>query len=322
MFTTALGQLTDQYQSVSGAVDTSTTPEVKYIYGDLDTGSRLMEMVYPNGRKLHYGYDGNALDEAIGRVDFLADDNGSGGVGDHDVDYSYLGLSTIVGQAQGNGITETTTLNTFGEVGEIKYANGDTTTDNFQYGYDNNGNVLYELNGVNANFSQLFSYDNLNRLTTYQRGTLNSGHTSITTDNTLAGSSQSWDLDALGNQTSVTTDGTAKDNTVNDQNQLTANGSSDLAYDKDGNTTTDENGDTDVYNAWNGLVAIKNSGGTTLTAYTYNADGQRITQTASGTTTDFYLSTQDQIIEERQSGVVTAQNIFNIDYRQRSAAAG
>ena len=111
------------------------------------------------------------------------------------------------------------------------------------------------MNGVSANFSQLFSYDNLNRLTSYQRGILNSGHTSITTDNTLAGSSQSWNLNAVGNQTSVTTDGTAKDNTVDSQNQLTANGSSTLAYDKDGNTTTDENGDTDVYNAWNQLVA-------------------------------------------------------------------
>ena len=114
-------------------------------------------------------------DDAIGRVDFLADDNGSGGVGSHYVDYSYLGLSTIVGQAQGNGITETTTLNTFWRSqGEINYAIGDTTTDNFQYGYDNNGNVLYELNGVNANFSQLFNYDDLNRLSSYQRGTLNS----------------------------------------------------------------------------------------------------------------------------------------------------
>ena len=91
---------------------------------------------------------------------------------------------------------------------------------------------------------------------------------------------------------------------VNSQNQLTVNGSeTNLAYDKDGNTTTDENGDTDVYNAWNGLVAIKNSGGTTLVSYTYNADGQHITQTASSTTTDFYLTTQDQIIEERQSSI-------------------
>ncbi len=31
-----LGQLTNQYQSVSGAVDTSTTPQVQYVYYDRD----------------------------------------------------------------------------------------------------------------------------------------------------------------------------------------------------------------------------------------------------------------------------------------------
>ena len=81
-----------------------------------------------------------------------------------------------------------------------------------------------------------FLYDDLNRLTSYKPRHAQFGHTSITTDYYSPGSSQSWDLDAVGNQTCVTTDGTAKDNTVNDQNQLTANGSSDLAYDKRGNS--------------------------------------------------------------------------------------
>jgi RHS repeat-associated protein len=37
-------------------------------------------------------------------------------------------------------------------------------------------------------------------------------------------------------------------------------------------------------------------------------------QTASGTTTTFYLSSADQIIEERQGSTVTDQNIWNIDF--------
>jgi hypothetical protein len=40
-------------------------------------------MIYPNGRILHMGYDNNALDTAFGRVDYLADDNGSGAAGSH-----------------------------------------------------------------------------------------------------------------------------------------------------------------------------------------------------------------------------------------------
>jgi hypothetical protein len=84
-----LGQLTGEYQSHGGAVDTETTPEVQYGYSDLSSGSRMVSMTYPNGRILHYGYDGNTLDDAIGRVDYLADDDGSGGAGAHLVDYFY-----------------------------------------------------------------------------------------------------------------------------------------------------------------------------------------------------------------------------------------
>ena len=61
-------------------------------------------MTYPNGRILHYGY-ASGIDDSISRVSFLADDNGSGGVGSHLVDYSYLGLGTIVQQADANGIS-------------------------------------------------------------------------------------------------------------------------------------------------------------------------------------------------------------------------
>lgn len=311
-----LGQLTSQYQSVSGPVNTSTTPHVGYVYSDPNNGSRLTEMIYPNGRLLYYGYDGNALDNAIGRVDYLADATTAGTVGAHDVDYQYLGLSTIVGQAQGDGVTETTTLNALGEISEIAYVNTTrgTSTDDFQYGYDRDANVLYEANGVNSNFSQLFSYDSLSRLASFQRGTLNADKTSITTVNPLAGSSQSWNLDAVGNQSSVTTDGVQTNNAVNDQNQLTANGSAGLAYDSNGNTTRDADGDTYVWDAWNRLVAVKHPAGTTLVSYTYNANGGRIIQVASGVSATFYLSGQGQVIEERQGSTVTAQNVWNIDY--------
>jgi RHS repeat-associated protein len=117
-------------------------------------------------------------------------------------------------------------------------------------------------------------------------------------------------LDAVGNQTATTTDGTPTSKTQNSKNELTGVGSSTLVYDNNGNTTTDENGDTFTYDAWNRMVT--DSAGTT--DYSYDANSRRITQTASGTTTTFYISSQDQIIEERQGSVVTAQNVWSIDY--------
>ena len=61
-------------------------------------------MTYPNVRILHFGRDDNALYTAIGRVDYLADDNGSGGIGSHLVDYLYMGTGTMVQQADANGV--------------------------------------------------------------------------------------------------------------------------------------------------------------------------------------------------------------------------
>ena len=62
-----LGQLTGEYQSVSGAVNTSTTPEVQYAYSDPDIGSRMTSMTYPNGRVVDSVYN-SGIDNAIGRV--------------------------------------------------------------------------------------------------------------------------------------------------------------------------------------------------------------------------------------------------------------
>lgn len=212
-----LGQLTAEYQSHSGSVNTSTTPEVQYVYSDPSNGSRLMEMIYPNGRILHYGYNNNAVDNAIGRVDYLADDDGSGNVGAHLQDEQYLGLDTLVSQADGNGITLTylqqpgdtqisdesnggdqyTGLNQFGQVVDQNWVNTSTgaSTDRFQYAYDADGNVLYENNLVDPSLSELFhanstssgddstAYDPLNRVTNFERGTLTaSGNNGSTLD--------------------------------------------------------------------------------------------------------------------------------------------
>ena len=75
----------------------------------------------------------------------------------------------------------------------------------------------------------------------------------------------SWNLNAVGDQTSTTTNSTTTTNTTNSQNQLTGFGTATLAYDNDGNTTTDENGHTLTYDALNRLVLVSN-GATSLSS--------------------------------------------------------
>jgi YD repeat-containing protein len=92
-----LGQLTGEYQEQGGAVNTSTSPEVQYVYTEMSGGqdnSRLTQMIYPNGRKVDYVYN-TGLDTTISRLSAIADDN-SGIPGTILEGYSYLGLNTIV----------------------------------------------------------------------------------------------------------------------------------------------------------------------------------------------------------------------------------
>jgi len=146
-------------------------------------------------------------------------------------------METKDGAGTGDAGDQYTGLDRFGRVDDQRWINTatSTATDRFQYGYDRDGNVLYKNNLVKSSFSELYhanssasgdnntAYDNLNRITGFRRGTLSSsannsgGLDTVSTLNSNSKSSQSFTLDAVGNQTSVTTDGTAQTNTVNSQ---------------------------------------------------------------------------------------------------------
>jgi RHS repeat-associated protein len=282
--------------------------------------SRQTSITYPNGKVLNYNYN-TGLDSNISRLSSLSDTSGTL------ESYSYLGLATVVkrshsqlaidltyikqsSESNGDAGDQYTGLDRFGRVVDQRWINTSTstTTDRFQYGYDRDGNPLYRSNLVNTAFSELYhangagnGYNNLNELVAFARGTLNG------TNDTISSPSHSitWSLDAEGNFSSTTTDGgSAVNNTFNKQNEETATGSSTLAFDKNGNLTTDDQGHTLVYDAWNRLVAVKN-GSTTLVSYKYDGLGRRIVENP-GTARDLYYSANWQVLEERYNGGSTA----------------
>jgi RHS repeat-associated protein len=259
------------------------------------------------------------VDSTISRLSSLSDNSGTL------ESYAYLGLGTVVKRAHpqpnvdltyitaggsGDGGDQYTGLDRFGRVVEQKWYNNTTatTTDDFKYGYDRDSNVLWRTNEINHNFDELYhangssnGYDNLNQLVAFARGTLNAGHDTISSPS----HSITYSLDAEGNFSSTTTDGgSAVSNTFNKQNEETAAGSSTLAFDANGDLTTDDQGHTLVYDAWNRLVAVKN-GATTLVSYKYDALGRRIVENP-GTVNDLYYDAAWQILEERSNGVSTA----------------
>ena len=130
----------------------------------------------------------------------------------------------VSGASNGDAGDMYTGLDRFGRVVDQLWATADTvssgtggdtlgtTTDEFQYGYDNNSNVLYKNNMVHSADSELYhanssspgdnstAYELLNQLTTLCPGTLSaSGNNGTTLDTvTTASTTNRWSLDALG----------------------------------------------------------------------------------------------------------------------------
>src|SRR5205823_13998410 len=91
--------------------------------------------------------------------------------------YKYLGLGTVLERDHPeSGVNGIVTLDRFGRVADQDWYNTGTSSsvDEYGYGYDRDSNRTYRENLVDAVFSELYSYDGLNQLTDFQRGTLNS----------------------------------------------------------------------------------------------------------------------------------------------------
>ena len=347
------GQVTGEWQSHSGAVNTSNPPQVQYNYtygSNSSTGqtySRLTSMTYPNGRQLDFVYN-SGLDSNISRVSGLSDDSGTG-AGNIE-SYSYLGLGTIVQRNRPNGVNLTLArLNTsegtgdggdqyigldrFGRVVDQRWTtSGGTAADRFQYGYDQGGNVLYKNNLVFSLASELYhpngtgnglGYDALNRMVSFTRGTLTASNGTLDTvtvanqDTNLPQHTETWNLDVLGNWTgnsAITIDGTNQNRSVDSRNRYTAVGGNSVTSDNIGNIVQDETGLKYVYDIWNRVVKVENSSGGVLETYTYDAFGRRITETPNGQTTKDLYFDGSKVIEEQQAGTTTNQYVWGLGY--------
>ncbi len=199
-------------------------------------------MTYPNGRILNFNYAAG-LDDSISRLTSISD----GAVTLES--YSYLGLSIVVKRAHpqpgvdltyikqtaepnGDAGDQYTGLDRFGRVVDQRWivtANG-THTDRFKYGMDRDSDRLYRDNSVNASFGELYhangpsnAYDQWNQLTDSRRGALSDTNADGIPDTiTSPTRTQGWAFDALGNWSTLTSDGTPQNRTHNQQNEITS----------------------------------------------------------------------------------------------------
>jgi YD repeat-containing protein len=246
----------------------------------------------------------SGLNGSISRLSGLSDSTGTL------ESYSYLGYGTVVtrghpqpgvdltyvkqgAEADADAGDKYTGLDRFGRVVDqrwIKTGNG-THTDRFGYGYDRDSNRTYRDNLVNTAFGELYTYDGLNQLASFDRGTLNTNKDGISG---TPSRTQAWDYDALGNWDGLTTNGSTQTRSANRQNEVTSvSGATTPANDANGNLTGDEAGKQYVYDAWDRLVTVKDAGGATLGTFAYDGLNRRVSATAGSTSTSSHSRTRD-----------------------------
>jgi RHS repeat-associated protein len=299
-----LGMLDKEYQEHEGAQDANTL-YVQYLFDTTASGGKYTRALrpssvrYPNGRLVHFTYGAtDSVADVLHRLDALQDDSG-GSPGMVLASYKYLGLGTIVSEDYEQPDVRLESFfnsvyggwDRFGRVIDQRWYDYGATAerDRFTYGYDRASNRTYRENTVASAKDEYYSYDDIQRLVTFDRGDLNAGKTAISGTPVKE---EDWGLDMTGNwtdfvqKTSGTTD-LNQDRAHNAVNELTGITESvgtawiDPVQDRAGNLTTLpkpsslSTGLTCTWDAWNRLVEVK-QGAVVMGRYEYDALGRRV----------------------------------------------
>lgn len=336
------GLVANEAQELGGAV-VAASPKVVYAYADGASNGfaahlRLASITYPNGTAVHHGYASAAgLDRAANRIQWLAPN--SAGTSRY-AEFTYAGSGRLAKQAYptagglavdlGTGTARFNATDRFARPTSLRWMVGTAVRDGQAHTYDRANNRLSRdllWDAAPITFDEFVTYDQLDRLSAFRRGTLASNAIAAT----AATSTQGWTLDVVGNWRQFTQDadgagaGTALSQTrahnrVNEidtddtdsntpGNSLAGTGVDwvDPIYDKAGSMTRTPMpgaGGTAhdyVYDAWNRLVQVK-AGATAVASMRYDGLGRRVQYVAHGAvtwTTRFIYDSRGQEIEVR-----------------------
>ena len=261
---------------------------ITYTY---DIPNRKVTKTYPGGRSITEEYD---LRQRMTGIKENAN---------YVVTLDYNNNDYLTQRAYGNG---TSTSFAYDVLNRLVQLTDNPGVANVQMTYDAVGNMLSKKDLLRPTKSEAYTYDALNRLASFKQGQMTTG---VEIPNPLK--QVQYNLDALGNRTTMTVNGTTTNYTANNMNAYTAVTGMTLQYDDNGNMTSDGT-HTYQYNYNNRLISVDN--GTTAT-YKYDALNRRIQKVVVEpveTTTNYYYC-GDQAIEERDAAnAVQATYLFGI----------
>ena len=246
-----------------------------------DTHNNHIQITYPSGRTIEEHYDLRGRLISILNSQFSISS------------FSYTPTDYLASRTYANGDQTTFTYDPAGRLTSIQSINSIQSILSLSYNYDASGNILSRLDSLRPDRSETYAYDALHRLTEFRRGTVNN---SGVIPNPLK--QVQYTLDALGNRTSVTTDGTITAYAHNNTNAYTAVGSETMQYDGNGNMLSDGR-HTYQYNYRNRMISVDNG---TTAIYQYDALDRRIRKTTSADTIHYYYRGV-QCIEELHANV-------------------
>ena len=335
------GRITEAELEHDGAVDGSTL-SVQYAYDTSATSSiysdglRPESVTYPGSRVTYLDYGAaDGYNDRLGRVYRLRDTGSSGTIlsayshnGTGRLVYlDYPGPNIQLDYYQGTAGTYAG-FDRFGAIYDQYWkAYTSRVATQVKYRHDYAGNRI-SREDLHADLSsvgkqdELYTYDDLHRLTNAERGDLDGTYTSISNRQF----EQDWGLDAEGNwagfkerDTDVSSwdvDQTRVHNDVNEIDNpsggsITGTGGDwyDPVYDSAGNMTRGPLPSSPTtyqdyaYDAWNRLVEVKDNTGATVAAFAYDGLNRRIEKTVGGTTEHYYYHEAYQVLEVRQDGV-------------------
>ncbi len=260
----ARGNITEQRSTIGG---------VLYSTGySFDAANKLTGTTYPSGRSLAYGYDTAGRLSSITHV-------GGGSSETLISNLQYLPFGPLTGYTLGNGAVRTVEYDLDYRIGRI----ADGAILDRSYSYSAANSISGITDALAASNTQLFGYDDLNRLTS------------------AAGAygSHGYDYDAVGNRTQFSADAENQSYSyATGSNRLTDVGGTARSRDAAGNLTA-SGGNAFSYGEHNRLSGVTGLAGEVQ--YGHNALGQRVSKTANGTTRHYLFDRQGQLVGEANS---------------------